>query len=337
RKLSDLIDVDAMLILLTNAPAGRGPAPEMRRAPDFPVIGQPVEEGIVAAVARSRQPLWINDYLEFAHERGLDPPAEGDARMAVPRAVIAAPIVDDDAMLGMLTVQALHPGAYDKRHVGIVEDIALHLGIALRNRAAQRHERTASAGRSSTHRKTGTLAPTAPFATYPAMMAELERLLARCATRREPVSLLFVDLDNFKLVNDAYGHRLGDEVMAGLSEFLPGALPRRATIASYAGDTFVVILPRILIAKAVACAEKLRAALSEHAFTTSIGHTVLLAASIGVVGVEPDDDTFENAGEFLHAADRAMFAAKLAGRNRVVRWTPALADELNRQRGPGRG
>ena len=645
RKLSDLIDVDAMLVLLAgDQPASSRQTPELRRAPFFPAIGNPAADGIIASVARLKRPLWVDDYQEFSRERGIESSPADDVQIPVPRSVIAAPIVVDDEFLGLLTVQALHPSAYDKRHVGLVEDIALHIGIALRNgrdklhspghaiqgdgthdlmtelealpgsedlartlaqrvretiphdgcivfllergelaavavegyyslperRAFQTYRMPRGVGiiwaavesgrsivvpdlagdsrgavllrppvpgesalvvpltangaalgvmfvtrltgtfdsddeqrltamsstaarvlagfrqRDHEQRRVGELASlqvaigrlsgcdtreaaletlvnslaeqfgyrlisvylreddelilhaqsgydsvidripldhgvlargvrtgkailiedvgqeaeflgavtnivseiavplivdsetigglnvesgherrlggwdlaliellvqqagmtlsrilrqttdddtrsepemidqTTSLATQAAMMANLEQDIRQFHEDGTPLALLFIDLDHFKLANDAYGHRFGDELMRWLGDFLPRALPSDARIARYAGDAFVVTLPRTPTENACAIAETLRTEMAERTFETSLGHTVLLSVSVGVAGLERDGAPFESADDLLHAADRAMYAAKLEGRNCVIRWTPEL-------------
>jgi diguanylate cyclase (GGDEF)-like protein len=166
---------------------------------------------------------------------------------------------------------------------------------------------------------------TTSLATQAAMMAGLEQDVCHFNEQGDPLSLLFIDLDHFKLANDAYGHRFGDELMSWLGEFLPRSLPEQARIARYAGDAFVVTLPGTPIADACTIAETLRAGMAEHVFQTSLGHSVLLSISVGIAGMERGGPHFESASDLLHAADRAMYAAKRDGRNRVVRWTPELS------------
>jgi diguanylate cyclase (GGDEF)-like protein len=169
------------------------------------------------------------------------------------------------------------------------------------------------------------------------MTLELERQINHVYEDGVPVALLFFDLDNFKLANDLYGHRFGDEILVWLGDFLPGVLPPQATISRYAGDAFVAILPETAIDEAVAVAERLRAELAERTFATTLGHSVLLSISVGVAGIDPASHEIDDAATLLHAADRAMYAAKLAGRNRVARWTAQLADELQRRATPDGG
>jgi len=125
------------------------------------------------------------------------------------------------------------------------------------------------------------------------------------------ISLIFIDLDRFKQVNDTRGHLVGDSVLKRVAELLGGALREEDMLARYGGDEFVVLLPGADEDNAVGVAEKLRKALDSDPEIKSFGVT----ASIGVCSSEVS--TAEDTETFIKHADEASYVAKRAGGNKV--------------------
>lgn len=149
--------------------------------------------------------------------------------------------------------------------------------------------------------------------------------LARATRHGHPVSLLFCDLDDFKRYNDENGHAAGDLVLQEFGRLLSNT-GRRAdlgiafresdVVARYGGEEFVIVLPETSAAGAMVKAERLRQAVARLAVGgKSDGMTLALTVSIGVAEF-PRDASDKN--ELIDAADRAMYAAKRAGKNRVT-------------------
>jgi diguanylate cyclase (GGDEF)-like protein/PAS domain S-box-containing protein len=143
----------------------------------------------------------------------------------------------------------------------------------------------------------------------------LEHALARSEREEEMATgVLFVDLDNFKQVNDAYGHAAGDAVLVELGRRLRTAVRPADTVARLGGDEFVVVCERVDAATALALGRRLEAAIREPLEVGGVTH--LLSASIGVALGRTDPDTL------LGDADSAVYAAKAAGRGEVRLFTP---------------
>ena len=131
-----------------------------------------------------------------------------------------------------------------------------------------------------------------------------------------PVSILLVDLDHFKSINDTYGHAYGDECLKAAAQVLGRSMHRNTDlVARWGGEEFVVLLPGTEAAAARSIAERLLRGVSATT-VSSRGHSVRLACSIGVATTCPTSTSQRS--EFLQEADQALYAAKQQGRNRVV-------------------
>ena len=153
-----------------------------------------------------------------------------------------------------------------------------------------------------------------------AFYALLRDELARAKRFQRPVSLLLLDIDHFKRVNDTHGHLAGDAVLRGLGELLGREVRATDRVCRYGGEESTVILPETDLAAAARFAERLRAAVEAQPFDVDAGVPLRMTVSIGVASWPAHAD---NAQALVAAADAAMYAAKEGGRNRVVRYEPA--------------
>lgn len=141
----------------------------------------------------------------------------------------------------------------------------------------------------------------------------LELLTAEARESGGPHALLYMDLDNFKIVNDTCGHLAGDELLKQLAFLLAERMRRNDTLGRLGGDEFGALLENCPLEKALSIAEKLRATVSEFRFVWG-GKTFEVGVSIGVAMVGPDTLSL---AEAMSAADVACYAAKDGGRNQV--------------------
>ncbi len=144
----------------------------------------------------------------------------------------------------------------------------------------------------------------------------IEAELRRAQRSEQPVSLLFIDLDHFKQLNDRYGHLFGDSVLATLGGAMQEALRGSDLRCRYGGEEFVVLLPDTPLDGAKRVAESLRRHLARKAIQRAEG-SIFVTASIGVSGAMPGE---LDAKALLSRADAAMYRAKRDGRNCVRVW-----------------
>lgn len=160
-----------------------------------------------------------------------------------------------------------------------------------------------------------------------AFYAQLEDELARSQRSGRPASLLLLDIDHFKQVNDVHGHLAGDAVLRGLSELLVSESRTIDRVCRYGGEEVTVILPETDLETAARAAERLRAAVEAQPFDVNAGAPLHITVSIGIASFSAHAD---NAQALVAAADAALYAAKQGGRNRVIRYEPALGKPVAR-------
>ena len=156
----------------------------------------------------------------------------------------------------------------------------------------------------------------------------LERALKSAKARETSYAVLYLDLDQFKIVNDSCGHSAGDELLKQLGSLLKSKIRWRDTLARMGGDEFGVLLESCTVDEAVRTAESLREAVNEFKFVWD-ERTFRLGVSIGVVPITADN---EDVAVLLSAADSASAAAKEAGRNRVYSYQENDIDLMRRRR-----
>ncbi len=143
----------------------------------------------------------------------------------------------------------------------------------------------------------------------------LKEELARTGRYKIPLSLLLLDIDHFKQINDRYGHPVGDKVLSNMGEILKGETRKSDLPARYGGEEIAVLLPNTGEEEAVLLAERLRASIGYAGFNETEDGGLHCTVSIGVTSL------LENScepKELLRRADVALYYAKQTGRNRVV-------------------
>lgn len=150
-----------------------------------------------------------------------------------------------------------------------------------------------------------------------AILEELERELQRALRYRRPLALALADLDHFKEVNDRHGHLAGDLLLKRAAQALASPLRSTDAVGRFGGEEFLVVLPETDLAGAAVVAEKLRQVVEALAVTLEDGSVLRITVSIGLAAVDPQAEWSPSALELLGEADKALYRAKGAGRNRV--------------------
>ena len=152
------------------------------------------------------------------------------------------------------------------------------------------------------------------------MSLYLDRELKRCRRTRSPLSLLFMDLDGFKQVNDIHGHLAGSRTLVEVGTVLEKTVRDADVLIRYGGDEFVILFPETPLAGGMVIAERIRQVIGATRFLESQNLEARVSASIGIAAYP---ESAEDVRGLIACADRAMYQAKALGKNRVVASAPA--------------
>jgi diguanylate cyclase (GGDEF)-like protein len=288
----------------------------------FPV-GEPSQglrfalgEGIAGHAALSRKSVYVPDLEQERRFKVLDP-----AMMRGRGCLLSIPMLHGPELLGVLNFERAQKADFDREEIEYFTAVADQTAIALQN--ARLHQQTVAL--SVTDPLTG-------VSNRRHLFQQLEAELGRSSRSGAPVSLVMIDIDHFKHLNDTSGHQAGDEALKQVCQNLKGVVRKLDTVARYGGEEFVVLLPQVGREAALEVAEKLRRAIEDHAFPmgrTQPGGKVTI--SVGVATFPTD--AAEQA-RLVDAADSALYASKRGGRNRVTGYQPGMERHPGRERGP---
>ncbi|HTT87413.1 MAG TPA: diguanylate cyclase [Acidimicrobiales bacterium] len=256
-------------------------------------------ESIAARVVRDREPLLIQGSV--AEKGRIDT-----------ESAVCVPLIHRDGVLGVLILKGAPDHVYSEHDLRAVSLFAEHAAIAVANARLYEAERALSVQLS--HQVVHD--PLTGAANRVLVADRLNHALARVRRGEGLMGVLFIDVDDFKVVNDELGHGVGDHVLTAIAQRLGGCVRPSDTVGRYGGDEFVIVCEDL--ADDDGAGDIADRVLEQFAvpFPTPAGGR-LLSASIGVVTcgaetpVEPD--------AVIRAADRAMYRAKMEGKARIVR------------------
>ena len=145
-----------------------------------------------------------------------------------------------------------------------------------------------------------------------AILDILGREVLYAKRNKKPLSLALVDIDNFKLVNDTYGHAAGDTVLIEVVRRMQSALRHYDAVGRYGGEEFIVVMPGVSRKRALKIAERLRIRVAENPYSV-MKKRIAVTLSVGVAS----EGRLGTAKSLLQFADKALYRAKASGRNRV--------------------
>ncbi len=287
-KLRAIVPFDTCVIYLVDDPSGKAIAAH--------VVGEEVElfkrrrinigDGITGwVIANARSMCNASPDLDLV---GI--PEEIAKRF---RGVLVSPLVREDGAFGAISVYSQSRTSYTTEHVRLLESVCQHASSALNN--ALTYEKT---------RESALVDPLTELPNARGFYMMLEQRLAECQRmNREPLSVVCMDIDDFKIVNDKYGHSIGDRLLASVAGVVRRELRQMDILTRYAGDEFVAIMPMASGKMAVSISERMRNAVEEQLFSVRNGTMVGLGVSLGVACFPDDGETSE---ELLSAAARRM-------------------------------
>jgi diguanylate cyclase (GGDEF)-like protein len=258
-----------------------------------------IDQGLSGRTITSGRLVIAEDYV-------ADPQAHALLASHV-RSAMSAPVSRNGEVVGSLLVGSFQPRRYSPAEQEILLAFAEHASLALNDAAAVEGMRRAfdDAVHQATHD------PLTGLPNRSLVLDRLEQALARSSRTGGRVTVLFADLDRFKVVNDSFGHSVGDGVLLCVSQRLRAAVRPHDTVARLAGDEFVVVCEDLTDSDALDVAERVAATVAEPIVLD--GRETVITASIGIAHAEPGT----RAEDMLRDSDVAMYGAKERGRSRI--------------------
>jgi diguanylate cyclase (GGDEF)-like protein len=156
------------------------------------------------------------------------------------------------------------------------------------------------------------------------VMEKIDSEMNRSLRHGYPVSVLMLDIDHFKRVNDAFGHSAGDGVLRSVAQVLRDSCRIYDVAGRYGGEEFCVVLPETKVGNTTVVAERIRERMASSSFDVGTD-SVVVTASIGIAGIDStEEEGTLNPSTLIDRADRALYSAKHLGRNRVELWDEAM-------------
>lgn len=262
-----------------------------------------VGSGIAGKVAANGSPLLVNDI-------------EKDKRVGTPnrprfktKSFVSIPLKLRDNTIGVLNLS-------DKKNQGIFTEADLKLLITFTDHASIMIERALSIERADILEQLSITDPLTGLYNRRFLKKRMEEELARSTRQNLSLTVILIDLDNFKIYNDLCGHLAGDRALKRLAKILSDSARQMDVVTRYGGEEFCVILPGTSKKESIFVAERIRREIEHEEFPYEENLPQgRLTASIGVASY-PDDGTSDTV--LLKAADVALYRAKAEGRNRVM-------------------
>lgn len=250
-------------------------------------------EGPTNWVLENGQPLYIPDMSRS--DLGIELHADAGAR-----SWMGVPIEIYDAVEGVLAIQSSSAGAFDADKLRLLESIGAQTAVALQN--ARLYELAMIDGLTKLFVRR-----------Y--FDARLGEEIERSNRFNTVFSVVMMDIDDFKKLNDTYGHIAGDRTLRGISDIVKSQMRAVDTAARYGGEEIAMILPRTTMVEALNQAERIRTLIDELRLASDDGQVLKTTASFGIASYP--ESKAESAEHLVRLADKALYRAKNAGKNRV--------------------
>lgn len=145
-----------------------------------------------------------------------------------------------------------------------------------------------------------------------------EKAFKHSLQHSRPITVMFLDIDHFKQVNDRYGHQTGDTALRHFAKTLLSTAGKGGYVGRYGGEEFVIILPGVTTDTGLKMAKRIRESLEKNPITTPSGIRVPIRASVGIATHAPGQKEFSTISRLMAAADKTMYQAKKTGRDKAL-------------------
>jgi diguanylate cyclase (GGDEF)-like protein len=260
-------------------------------------------EGVTGEVAAKGQTIYVPDVGKdprYLHYKG---------QWRTTGSFLAVPLRSKGRILGVMNLNRRSVDAFSAQETRLVEAIAAQAALAIAN--ARLYQQTLEL--SFTDPLTG-------MANRRQLFLRLDQEFSRSVRFGDPLSILMIDLDLFKRINDKFGHTVGDGVLRGVAQALRRNVRKIDIVSRYGGEEFCIVLPRVGTPEALEVAEKLRRSVGAAALPSPEGVgplRVTISLGVATLGIDADD-----VAGLIEKADTALYEAKRQGRDRVAMAIP---------------
>ncbi|MGL6108099.1 sensor domain-containing diguanylate cyclase, partial [Romboutsia sp.] len=221
----------------------------------------------------------------------------------LPTSLMFVPIIINEKIIGAISTQSYRKNAYSLKDLTTLKILSTYVGIALENSRlykeiqhnANHDELTKVLNRREAMKRS--------------------KYFFEKAKQGKKVYILMIDIDNFKRVNDTYGHQEGDKVLTKVASTIKSSLREKDIVGRYGGEEFIVLVKLEGEKYDLKVAERIRRNVENIEFESEFGETIKVTVSIGMVKVSSSDSCIEEAIGF---SDKALYMAKNSGKNKVV-------------------
>jgi diguanylate cyclase (GGDEF)-like protein len=259
-----------------------------------------IGQGIAGWVVRYRKPVIIND---AARDERFDPSLDRVTGFRT-RSILCAPLISRGRIIGVVELLNKRRGRFSREDLDNLKLLVEPGAVAIENAILYKRSTELSYTDDLTQLFNGRY-----------LNMALRREVKRARRYRTPVSVIFLDLDGFKTVNDRFGHLAGSRALVEVGRVIRGTVREIDIVSRYGGDEYTIVLPQTGPEGAGIIAERIRRNIEENVFLKAMGHDVRLTASLGVAS---HPDHAQSREELIQMADRAMYRVKEAEKNGVA-------------------
>jgi diguanylate cyclase (GGDEF)-like protein len=259
--------------------------------------------GVSGWVIRNRKPVFVRHWEAETEQL----PFEANVVGAPTQSIISVPLIAKNKIVGVMSVQALEPGAFDQNHLRLLTSIAGQAALALEN--ARLH---------ATVNEQAQRDPLTGVFHHGSFISRLQSALKQARIDKQTVALIMLDVDKFKQYNDSFGHLVGDDVLRSTVAAIQNHLKSTDVVGRWGGEEFGIVLPGVNRANARMVAERIRQTVAHNSMKDMHGRSIPSPTVSQGIAMYPDDAV--HIEELIDKADSALFRAKDMGRNQIAEW-----------------
>lgn len=304
RQLNRVIRTDTYFVGLFNAKDNTMDLPViMDEGQRFPARTVPANQGLASYVIKERKPLLVRNLTKEMERLPVKPLLVGTERMS--ESWLGVPMIAGNTLVGLLLLASYEPDAFSESDVALLTNIAGQAALALDN--ANHHAQVEEQARRDS--LTGAF-------NHGHLLRRLDEEVRRSRKTGKPVSLIMLDIDNFKQYNDRFGHAVGDSALLLTVKAIGAHVKQTDVVGRWGGEEFGVVLPGANADDALRVAQRIRWTLAELVLTDANGARIPNPTVSQGLATCPDQTA--DASALVDLADDALYMAKSAGRDQVV-------------------